>query len=37
MIIKGNAIEELNKMPPESVDLVVTDPPYKCISGGKPH
>ena len=24
-------------MPDNSIDLVVTDPPYKCISGGKPH
>lgn len=24
-------------MPDECVDLIVTDPPYKCISGGKPH
>ena len=24
-------------IPDESIDLIVTDPPYKCISGGKPH
>ena len=24
-------------IPDNSIDLVVTDPPYKCISGGKPH
>lgn len=33
----GDAIKILNNLPPESVDLIVTDPPYKCISGGKPH
>jgi len=27
----------LNDLPNECVDLVVTDPPYECISGGKPH
>lgn len=27
----------LNDLPNESIDLVVTDPPYRCISGGKPH
>jgi site-specific DNA-methyltransferase (adenine-specific) len=27
----------MKNIPDESVDLIVTDPPYKCISGGKPH
>lgn len=27
----------LNDLPNESIDLVVTDPPYKVISDGKPH
>jgi len=27
----------LNKLPDECIDLIVTDPPYKCISGGKPN
>ena len=30
----GNSIELLKTIPTESVDLVVTDPPYKVISGG---
>lgn len=35
-LILGDAIDTLNNLPPESVDLIVTDPPYKCIRGGKP-
>lgn len=27
----------MKRMPNESIDLIITDPPYKCISGGKPH
>lgn len=27
----------LKNIPDNSIDLVVTDPPYKVISGGKPH
>lgn len=27
-VIHGNCIEELSKMPAESIDLIVTDPPY---------
>lgn len=30
----GDSIELLNGIPDESVDLIVTDPPYKIISGG---
>lgn len=26
----------LNNLPDKSIDLVVTDPPYKCLSGGRP-
>jgi DNA modification methylase len=33
-LICGNAIEELRLMDDESVDLIVTDPPYRTISGG---
>lgn len=33
-IIIGDAIRTMRAMPPESVDLVVTDPPYPVISGG---
>lgn len=32
----GDALDILASMEDESIDLVVTDPPYKCISGGKP-
>ncbi len=28
IIINGDAIEEMNKMPPNSVDLIFADPPY---------
>jgi len=28
IIIQGNSIEEMNKMPPNSVDLIFADPPY---------
>ena len=27
-IINGNSIDEMNKMPPESIDLIFADPPY---------
>ena len=30
----GDAREVLRSMPDESIDLIVTDPPYKTISGG---
>ena len=30
----ADAIQELKTLPDESVDLVVTDPPYRTISGG---
>lgn len=33
-IKKGNAIQLMNIMESESVDLLVTDPPYKIITGG---
>lgn len=33
-IILGNAIELMKILPNESIDLVVTDPPYKTITGG---
>lgn len=34
-LINGDAIEYLKSIPDESIDLIVTDPPYKTISGGK--
>lgn len=33
-IIHGNALEELRKIPSESIDLVCVDPPYKIRSRG---
>lgn len=32
-----DCLEVLKEMPDNSIDLIVTDPPYKVISGGKPH
>jgi len=34
-IIKGDCIAELNKLPPESVDLVFADPPYNLQLDGE--
>ena len=36
-LYQGNSVDILKIIPSESVDLVVTDPPYKVISGGKPN
>lgn len=36
-LLQGDCLELMKNIPDESVDLIVTDPPYKCISGGKPH
>ena len=36
-IICGDALEELRKMPSESVDLVVTSPPYNKHSANRKH
>ena len=36
-IINSDVLELIKKIDDESIDLVVTDPPYKVISGGKPH
>lgn len=33
-LIHGDCLEEMKKIPDGSVDLVLTDPPYKTISGG---
>lgn len=33
-LINGDAIEELQKIDDESIDLIVTDPPYKTTSRG---
>lgn len=35
MLIHNNSIEYLKEMKECSVDLIVTDPPYKTITGGK--
>lgn len=34
ILINGDSIKELKKMADESVDVIVTDPPYRTISGG---
>lgn len=34
-LLHGNAVELLRDLPNESVDLVVTDPPYRLIGGGR--
>jgi len=35
MIIKGDCIEELKKLEPNSVDAIITDPPYALAFMGK--
>ena len=32
MVINADCIEHMNTMPPESVDSIVTDPPYHLTS-----
>lgn len=34
-LINGDCIKELQNISNESIDLIVTDPPYKVITGGK--
>lgn len=34
-LIHGDCLEEMKSIPDNSVDLIVTDPPYKVITGGK--
>jgi len=34
-IIKGDCIEELKKLPDESIDCIITDPPYMISQKGK--
>ena len=36
-LIYGDCMEHLKTISDNSIDLVVTDPPYPVISGGKPH
>ena len=33
-LIHGDCLKEMKNIPDGSIDLVVTDPPYRCISGG---
>lgn len=35
-LFQGDCLEVMKEIPDGSVDLVLTDPPYKVISGGKP-
>ena len=34
-LLHGDCLELLKEIPDGSVDLIVTDPPYRCISGGR--
>ncbi len=36
VIVNANCMDYLQSLSNESIDLIVTDPPYKVISGGKP-
>lgn len=36
-IINADSIKAMANMDSECVDLIITDPPYRCISGGKPY
>lgn len=36
-LLQGDCLEILKDFSDNSIDCIVTDPPYKCISGGKPH
>ena len=36
IVINDDAISVLRKIKDNSFDLCITDPPYRCISGGKP-
>lgn len=33
-LIKGDCLVEMQNLPDKSIDLIVTDPPYKIITGG---
>ena len=35
-LFNGDCLEVMKGIPDGSVDCVITDPPYKVISGGKP-
>jgi site-specific DNA-methyltransferase (adenine-specific) len=35
-LMQGDCLERMKEIPDGSVDLILTDPPYKTISGGKP-
>jgi site-specific DNA-methyltransferase (adenine-specific) len=35
LILEGDCVEQMRKLPDASVDSVVTDPPYELTSGGK--
>ena len=32
-----DALQVLTEIPENSIDLIVTDPPYRCIGGGVNH
>lgn len=33
-LINGNTMDKIRKLPSNSIDLILTDPPYRTISGG---
>lgn len=35
-LYQGDCLQLMKSIPDNSIDLIVTDPPYRCISGGKP-
>jgi site-specific DNA-methyltransferase (adenine-specific) len=35
MLLQGNCLDWMKKIPDNSVDLICTDPPYRVISGGR--
>jgi len=35
-LIQGDCLEKMKDIPDGSIDCVITDPPYRVISGGKP-
>lgn len=36
-LIKGDCLEKMKNIQSDSIDLIVTDPPYKTITGGNPN
>jgi len=32
-VLEGNCVEEMRKMPDNSIDLIITSPPYEDVAG----